>query len=89
VFTNTDFSYPYNHFCNADGTATKHVIGTDIKARTKVKCGVTMDKFFTCHDEDTWESKESTRWIEIGLTIGGLVLLHALIPIHFIPFFGR
>ena len=86
----TAFDYPNNVHCRVDSTITLGVVNEagDIRARKSVLCGVTMEEFFTCHDEDQWRDLEIERWILIAVAIAGLVILHAIIPIHFIPFFG-
>jgi len=69
-------------------TCRQYTQGVDWRQFTEVECGVSAEEFWDCHDKDEWDKLERDRWILIAIAIAGLVILHAILPFHFIPFFG-
>lgn len=94
------FNYPRNADCGItprtvqpDSTDTT---AGDYRYTSTVNCGILMSNFFECTESCShgtsnggkWCDKEIKRWIVIAVIFALGVLLHSIIPLHFIPFFG-
>lgn len=83
-----------NKYCRTDGSANfdsnlVNKIGYDVRSKQRVKCGITGWYFWECCDYQKWLILEITIFALFVVALALIVLLHALIPIHFLPFFGR